>query len=237
MLARTFSFVQSLLSPRSKEKTALVDDRRLWQRYPTDLRGTLQLKSDPKGERQAVVVRNLSRGGANLILEKSIKNGKSIRLELLGSNGESRAMLARVIHTSELDDNEWSLGCVFVRELSGDDLQALGVPTDTPPDTEHRSWTCRPGEVQAKCRKYGLPAHVAKVMQVVDVSATSIGMMMPPSFTEGMLINVELSNKKGRRVCTILARITRALRHASGKNAVQCTFVRELSEKEIDSLL
>src|SRR5438552_3613305 len=128
MFARAFSFWQRLVgtSPAASHgDSAVEDDRRLWVRHATDLQGKVR-SAGINGERLLASVRDLSCGGANLLMAHPFEAGEMLTLEVPSEQGETRTILACVVRVVAEDD-QWSLGCVFARELSADELDAFGA--------------------------------------------------------------------------------------------------------------
>jgi hypothetical protein len=68
---------------------------------------------------------DISRGGINLRVVRRFEPGTIIAMQFTSFPAEGAFMpLARVCHVS-LDGLHWRLGCVWMRELAGEDLRAL----------------------------------------------------------------------------------------------------------------
>lgn len=78
-------------------------------------------------KRWPVSVRDISRSGIGLIFNQPIEAGTLGELELQSSNRSVvKTLRLRIVHaTQQPDGNCWHLGCVFVRELSDDELKIL----------------------------------------------------------------------------------------------------------------
>src|SRR5262245_58180183 len=64
----------------------------------------------------------VSAGGAGLLLTEDVPAGMRLALELAPAVG---VVQARVVHSCELGDGAWLVGCRFDHPLGDDDLQAL----------------------------------------------------------------------------------------------------------------
>ena len=72
---------------------------------------------------------------------------------------------------------------------------------------------------------------------MLNISANGIGLSVHPSLHAGALVNVELLDRTGRMVRTILACVVHTTERSGGDYAIGCNFIRELREEELQSLL
>jgi hypothetical protein len=238
MLEKTFSFWHRLVgkSPEVPAKTT-EQDRRLWVRYAADLRGNVQLPNAGPDAKILAQVRDLSLGGANIEIDRKIELGQMLTLELTGGNHEVRSVLACVVRVASRADGKWSVGCVFSRELTGDDLERFGAHKLSSEHDDKRTWIRYHCELKANYRKVGDPAASAHTARVLNISANGIGLSVNPSLDAGSLLNVDLLDRQGRPVRSILACVVHTTQHSDGEAAVGCNFIRELREEELQSLL
>jgi hypothetical protein len=238
MFEKTFSFWRRLVGQAPAAPTASEQqDRRLWLRYAADLRGNVQLADAGPKDRMLAHVRDLSLGGANLEVERPLQLGQMLTLELTGGQGEVRTVLACVVRVTGQSEGKWSLGCVFSRELAGDDLQRFGAQKVQAADEDKRTWVRYDCDLKAAYRKIGDPATLSHPAKVLNISANGIGLSVNPSLDAGALLNVDLLDRGGRTVSTILACVVHTTECAGGDFAVGCNFIRELREDELQSLL
>jgi c-di-GMP-binding flagellar brake protein YcgR len=242
MFAKTFSFWRQFVGPSAlpaapTQPSAKNDERRLWVRYATDLHGNVQLTHKQDGEKMLAKVRDLSLGGANLHVDRLVEPGQMLTLELPAEDGEVRTVLACVVRVGVEDDSGWSLGCVFSRELSNDDLGKFGARKVQAEKDDQRTWVRFASSLSASYRKVGDPLDTAKPAEVLNISANGIGLSVQPSLKAGALVNVDLLDRTGRIVRTMLACVVHTSERAGGKYAVGCNFIRELSEEELQALL
>jgi hypothetical protein len=92
-------------------------------------------------------------------------------------------------------------------------------------------------DVRAEYRKFGDSRTDALPVKVLNISATGIGLVVNPDVETGALLNVDLFDKSGRKVCAILACAVHSSQGSTGEHAVGCNFIRELTEEELESLL
>jgi hypothetical protein len=159
-------------------------------------------------------------------------------LELPAERGDFRTVLACVVRAIQQSDASWSLGCVFSRELSNEDLNCFGAQKLPPSENDDkRTWVRFSCEVHAAYRKVGDPINQAFPAQVLNISANGIGLAVTQSLAAGGLLNVDLLDKNGKVSRTMLACIVHTTVRAGGDFAIGCNFIRELSEDELQSLL
>jgi hypothetical protein len=232
-----FTFWRRLMgqpAPVPHSDCAVDDDRRLWARYRTDLRGNLHLAA----ERPKVLadVRDLSLGGANLLVETPLPIGQMLTLELPTDAGETHTVLACVVRAVP-EGGKWSLGCVFSCELSVADLDRLGAQKARAGADDQRVWMRFECAVRAQIRSFSDPVDASHAVQVLDISASGIGLLVPAPLEAGSLLTVDLLDQAGRKVCSILACIVHTKQRSDGSHAIGCNFIRELSEEELASLV
>jgi hypothetical protein len=236
MLEKTFSFWRRLVGRESAPAPAAVQDRRLWVRYTADLRGSVQLADGPS-EKILAGVRDLSLGGANLEIERPLTLGQMLTLELTGANDVVLTVLACVVRVSRSTTGACSIGCVFSRELSNDDLARFGAQKTGSVDDDKRTWVRYDCGLQANYRKVGDPGGPAHSARVLNISANGIGLSVSPALGAGVLLNLDLLDRHGRMVGSILACVVHTTQRSGGDYAIGCNFIRELREDELQCLL
>ena len=75
----------------------------------------------PHGSRRSWLL-EVSADGAGLLLTEDVPAGTQLALELAPGVG---VVQARVVHSCELGDGAWQVGCRFEHPLSDDELRAL----------------------------------------------------------------------------------------------------------------
>lgn len=244
MFTKTFSFWRRLVGRPAAEPvaaatagTATQDDRRLWVRYTADLDGTVQLADGSDQTKRPAKVRDLSLGGANLILDHALQAGQIIRLEMPAGDDEVRTLLACIVRVQPEGPGEWSLGCVFSRELSQDDLETFGAQRVKHDPADQRTWVRFSCDLQAKFQRIGDPEAVTHTARVLNISASGIGFLADQPLDAGSLLNLDLCDKAGQLVRSILGCVVHTTLRANGEQAVGCNFIRQLTEEELHSLL
>jgi head-tail adaptor len=233
MFEKTFSFWRRLVGQASAPPASEEQDRRLWVRYPSDLRGNVQLADAAGGDQLLAQVRDLSLGGANLEVERPLQLGQMLTLQLAGAT-----VLACVVRVVGQGEKKWSVGCVFSRELTADELNRFGAQKIQADDDQgKRAWVRYHCDIKAAYRKVGEPAMLPHPAKVLNISANGIGLAVNPALNAGALLNVDLLDRAGQTVSTILACVVHTTQCADGDFAVGCNFIRELREDELQSLL
>ena len=70
-------------------------------------------------------VRDLSSGGVGLLVCYPFRLGTYLTLEIQGSDGQPRGLLARVAHVRDQKDGTWHVGCEFAKHLSDQDVRRM----------------------------------------------------------------------------------------------------------------
>jgi hypothetical protein len=106
--------------PRAAERRATV-------RYAMDADTSCSpLASRVEGPAWAARVRDISRNGLGLVLNRRFEPGTVITVDLPFGEGCSRLLLARVVHSVAGPGGGWIVGCKLVSPLTGDELALLG---------------------------------------------------------------------------------------------------------------
>jgi hypothetical protein len=240
MFERTFSFWRRWIgkerSAGDDGGTAVAEDRRLWVRYEADLEAHVSQPTKP--ERTLVRVCDISLGGCHLVTDRPFQAGQLLSVELAGGEfGGAQTVLACVVRLVPQADGKWSLGCVFSRELTADDLERFGARKVKTTGDDQRSYVRFECKVRATYKRVGDSAGEFRDAQVLNISATGVGLLLSESVEPGSLLNVTLFGKQGQPVRTILACVVHSTLRAGGELAVGCNFIRELAEDELHALL
>lgn len=242
MFARTFSFWRRLIGNTQPHTeggggTVVEEDRRLWVRYEANLEARVQLSQETPAERIVARVRDISIGGANVIADRPFQAGQILTLELPSAGDEQLVVLACVVRVTPMADGAWSLGCVFARELSAQDLEKVGAEKAKPSADDQRTWVRYDSASTATYQRIGEQNGQTHTAQVLNVSASGVGLILREPTEPGCLISLSLQGKQGAPVRSILACIVHTTVRADGELAVGCNFIRELAEDELNALL
>jgi len=240
MLEKTITFWRRLVhkTPESSGSAVAVlpDERRLWVRYTADLNAQVELTQPGGSQRISVQVRDLSLGGANLLSEVPFPTGQLLTLELASAD-EVRTVLACVVRCLPEGQQRWSIGCVFSRELTADDLAAFGARPVKTDRVEQRQWQRFNCNLQAYYQLVGDPDNQTAQAQVLNISACGIGLQLGQPLETGSLLSLDLLDRDGQLVRNILACVVHTALRGTGEVAVGCNFIRELAEDELRSLV
>jgi hypothetical protein len=114
--------------------TSLPGDRRVWVRYSCDLEGPCQPAGGSIEVSWSARVRDISRGGIKLHLNRPFETGTILKVDISNEQGDgSRSLMVRVVHVSPQGPSSWSLGCAFDKELTEQDLHFFQVKQKEPP--------------------------------------------------------------------------------------------------------
>jgi hypothetical protein len=226
------------LSHPEGEKPAGQDERRVWVRYPCDLEAYYQPAHDPDSMRWLARARNISRGGVNLIVDRHLEPGVVLSVELPGpAETFPTTVLAYVVRTEPLGDDEWSLGCTFAMELGEEDLHPLGATPTKAAAHDQRVWERTPCRAHVSFQvvrggdRSELPA------KVIDISPGGIGLLVGHSVDVGRLLSLTLQDQEQQYGLTILASVVRVTGQPDGAWIWGCTFIREITAQELTALL
>ncbi len=116
------------MGPRAENESRVgaAPDRRHAERHPCDLQPFWTEWGSGRGESPLARVRDISAGGIGLLTGCRIRPGSVLVLRLFSeSQGMSRPLLVRIIHSHPQPDGQWLSGGAFVRRLSDEDLEAV----------------------------------------------------------------------------------------------------------------
>src|SRR5262249_55421430 len=205
---------------------------------PADLETTLRPEGNAEAGPLAARVRNISRGGISLVVQRHFETGELLTVELPGAEPDSRyTVLACVVHVRPLPDGAWALGCTFSGELSPEDLAAFGAQRTRPAPPDQRTWDRYPVTVTASYQPLLAPEGGRQAAQVLNISTTGVGLLVQEAIEPGTLLNVDLHGPAGGHAPTLLACVVHVSARPGGEWALGCNFIRELGEPELAALV
>jgi hypothetical protein len=214
------------------------DERRVWVRYPCDLEAASQLVNGHQQPHLSARVRDISRGGVQLVLPCRCEVGSLVSVDLPRPLAEAGAtVLACVVRVSELPGGEWSVGCTFASELTDEDLQPFGAKRLRPPPSDKRTWVRFPCRTQASFFLVRDPEEKERSAQVVDVSTSGVGLRVSQPVVVGGLLSVDLHGPQGPEGVIMLASVVRVTPGPESDWTLGCNFIRELSDEELKGVL
>jgi c-di-GMP-binding flagellar brake protein YcgR len=239
MFERTFSFWRRLVGRSTKPHESpqgLEDERRVWVRYPTHLE-TTYLPAGAESPRLSARVRDVSRGGIHLVVNREFQTGELLSIELPRANDGTHTLLACIVRVDRLKGDDWALGCVYSRELGEEELQGFGARRERHAAADQRVWMRFPCNVRGTYQQistFGAPTAEARVL---NISATGVGLLVDELVEAGTLLSVDLKPDSGADSRTMLACVVHVNAQANGQFALGCNFIRELSEEDLEALV
>lgn len=246
MFQSTFSFWRRLVgrgqgsvaTQTEAQPGTQTDERRLWVRYPAELATTVSPANGIGTARISASVRDISLGGANLLVDTVFESGQLISMDLpLHGGADILSVLACIVRVSEESPGRWALGCVFSQELTEDDLEGLGARRVRHEPTDQRTWMRFPtNNVHARFQKVGDLKGEVYAARVVNISANGVGLHVKDRVDTGALLSVDFLVRDCVRR-TILACVVRVTANEEGEWGLGCNFIRELSEEDLHALI
>ena len=234
MFSRTFSSWGKLLG-LGRSGPAGEEERRLWGRIPCDLETTCRSASGPTTGPLSARLRNISRGGLNLVLGRAFEPGTLLSVGLPGSDS-GMEVLACVVHCEPTDDTTWGLGCTFAAPLADEDLEFFGAGVNKPA-TDQRDWVRYPCRARVAYQIVRSPEPMpAQPAEVLNISAGGVALSVAEPLEVGALLSVELSRDDAVLVTT-LASVVRTGNGPDGGRLVGCNFIRSLPDDQIQAIL
>ena len=214
------------------------EERRFWVRYPADLETSVQLADFPSEERAHARIRDISCGGINLVVDQRFQAGELLSLELPSLDNPERVftMLACVVRSTPEPGGRHSLGCVFSRELTDDDLFSFDARRVRHAPEDQRSWMRFPCQLRATFNKIGEPETLMRDARVCNISASGVGLEVKEAIDVGALLNVHVAGKPGHER-TLLACVVHVVKQGDADWQLGCNFIRELSESDFQSMM
>lgn len=128
----------TILSAAQQAAPTPAVERRAMVRYALDA-DTAGAPLAAWGESQGweARIRDISRGGLGLLLERRLEPGTLITVDLSLTLDCPRLLLARVVHATAQPEGGWLLGCALFDLLPEEELARTGEPTapSEPPET------------------------------------------------------------------------------------------------------
>jgi len=237
MFEQGFTFWRRLVGMAEAAPPRKDDDRRFWVRYPADLESSVQLADHPGEDRIPARIRDISRGGVNLILEQGFQPGQLLSIELPCTEDPDRIyhLLACVVRNIPEPGGRFSLGCVFSRELTEDDLFSFGARRVRHAPEDQRTWMRFPCQLHATFNKIGEPETAPHPAQVSNISASGVGLDVKEAVDVGALLNLRVVGKQGHEK-TLLTCVVHSVQKDDAWQ-LGCNFIRELSEADFQDMM
>jgi c-di-GMP-binding flagellar brake protein YcgR len=214
------------------------EDRRAFNRYPAQVETTVHLANSSDPTPYPARVRNISQGGISVLVGKEFAPGQLLSVELPTLDKQvTFTVLVCVVHSVPHGKNEWALGGTFARELSEEDLLAVGARKQRAAESDKRSWERFPCNLKASYSIVTADEDETYSARVLDISASGLGLAVDRAIEAGVLLSVDLMNATGKVIRTILACVVHASCWQDGRRAIGCNFIRQLTEEDLKSLI
>jgi hypothetical protein len=213
-------------------------ERRVWVRSLSDVETNCKLAEAPATGRMSARIRNISRGGINLLVPQPLQPGALLSVELPGGGaGDEYFVLACIIHSAAQPNGEWGLGCTFARELTEEEVQSLVSRSIAPFESDERSFVRFPCPTKATYQFVNAPERQPGTAKVLNLSPKGIALQVPEEIEVGTLLSLELQSLSGTATVTRLASVTRLVPVEAGEWSLGCNFISRLSDQDMKSLL
>src|SRR5262245_44202126 len=205
MLQRVLPFLERL--GRRKATAMPIEERRVWVRHPCRLETTLQAGDADERAPISARVRNVSRGGIQLIVDRCIQTGELIGVDLPGP--DEGAVLACVLHTAKAGSREWALNCSFAAELGDDELRLFSAASSSSADAEQRASVRYPCKSRVVYQVVGGDALQRGFATVLNLSSGGAALSVAHPLAVGTLLDLSLRDEEDRLVASMLASVVR----------------------------
>jgi hypothetical protein len=182
-------------------------------------------------------VLDVSPAGIALVVPGVLEPGEVLGIEVPGGAATAcSVVLASVAHARPHGEGEWVLGCSFSEELSGADLGALGAREGQGSDLDLRASERMPCNVRAAFELVGDEPPDRHPARVLNLSLGGIGLLAERPVAAGALLNLELHGTDGPAHRTLLACVVHVSSRTDTEWVLGCSFIRELSEADLEAL-
>jgi hypothetical protein len=209
-------------------------ERRAFPRYPTNLGTVCRLVTDH--QTMNAQIRNVSRVGINLLIDRQIEAGEMLQVDLPQNNGHPETVvLACIMHCAKQGD-KYSLGCMFSDELGDAELAEFGGLRERPGEADKRTWKRFPSQGKVIYTRLPSDGKPARTGDLVNISPAGLGLQVEDRIEPGMVLSLEL-HRPGKEPFTILACAVYLSERTEGGWLIGCNFIRELEDGELKDLL
>jgi c-di-GMP-binding flagellar brake protein YcgR len=212
------------------------EERRIWVRYDYIRETTIQSGNGKEHLPSQAQIRDVSRGGVQLILTGPVKEGELLSLHIPTGSAETSTILACVVWVQQKEDDLWVAGCSFSSELTDEDLEHFGARRSRSAPPDKRGWVRFPCQTQVFVQKVRAREKPPQATELVDISANGLGVRTAHTARVGELLTVEFRGQDDRVLLSTLASVVRVTDRVDGQHLLGCNFIRELSEEELNTL-
>jgi hypothetical protein len=224
------------LRNQTSDKLDGNDERRAHPRHMTNMPTTCRVVNGVN-RLIDVQVRNVSRGGINLLTEHELDPGTLLRVDLPQGSEEEAAILACVMHCNMTPEGKFSIGCSFSDELGDSELQEFGGRRQPTQGSDKRAWMRFPAHGFAQYVVLPPTGEPARKAEIANISPTGIGLLVDEKVEPGVILDLLLKTKGGEQSFDILACVVFLGHRAEGGWVLGCHFIRELEDADLDRLV
>lgn len=106
--------------------TPTPGERRATVRYQSAAHGSCQTLSTRRESDWNAAIRDISRTGIGLLLGRRFEPGALLSVEVMDpSEGQTRLLVARVVHATARAEGGWLIGCALAHALTDDEVASL----------------------------------------------------------------------------------------------------------------
>lgn len=183
-------------------------------------------------------INDLSLGGLVLSLEHKFEAGTPLEIEVTATGGDATVpLLARVMQCSNPAEGRYVISCCFMEEMSPEELQVLGADRARPEDNDGRAWVRFPTQVESFFHPVVAAEHAPRRARIENISAGGVAMHSDREFEHGTLLHLEFRGPGRQPLPSRNARVVHATSKAKDDWLLGCTFVRELSDADLQALM
>lgn len=215
-------------------------NRRSRVRHPSRSKFRARLKRATEEGAWMATVRNISAEGIGLIANRPFKPGMTLTMELpTDPKLMGKPVLVNVMHARRQPGTpNWIVGGTFSRKLTPDELNALRSRSPAIlPHNEQRTSVRHTTRLKGPCPVIRAAEEGPWYATIRNVSEKGIGLIVNRPFRPGMLVTVELPDKRGEMSKPRLLKILHA-RPQPGNQwwVLGGTFLSRLTLEEIDAI-
>jgi hypothetical protein len=236
MFSRALSTWKSLVSWGRKEPNT-GEERRIWVRHRCTLNTTYQPAHEPDAERLSVQVRDISRGGISLAVDRAFEPGELLSVELPTVPGKPTSRVLACVVRSHCRGGEWVLGCTFAARLQDQDLQLFGAVRARPDEPDQRSWVRFDCKAGAFYRAVNVPGSTLAQATILNVSASGVALEVEQPLEIGELITIDLRAGEHFLFSTLACVVRVTIPSDGGRTVLGCNFIGELADSQLQALL
>jgi hypothetical protein len=214
-------------------------DRRVWVRYSCDVSSTCHSKRGVDEISWSARVRDISRGGLNVHINRSFEPGSILFIELpLGPDQTVRTLSVKVVRCENAESGNCSLGCQFETPLAEEDLLAFQVKKPIVSNNEKRAWirfTCD-GNRSPQATVLINPNNKIQA-RILNICKGGIGLETKRFCEPGTPLKLELVDASGRTSRPIQAKVAHSTFQAADHWTTGCSFETPLNDEDLAALI